>query len=201
VAPGQDRLPQDINRLCQAVELGKGMSPLLRFNYCIDGQNTDTGGYSGGYVWIEGYSLSNKVLSLMYSVNKIWVNIGEQYSKAFSVPTVQLGLNNRTNTWHECLLNIREDHDTYSEGLSFGELDIDRLIINLGVWNLNDGDDQPFGIYFKDFGLDYGLSSSSQAGGMSIKPKAEEDRWWRNKIWPWKNIAGEHRYIIATQKL
>lgn len=200
MAPGQDRLPQDINRLCQAVELGKDMSPLLRFHYYIDGQQTDTEGYCGGYVWIEGYSLSSKVLNLMYSVNKIWVNIGGQYSKTRSVPTVQLGLNNRTDTWHECLLNIREDHDTYSHGRSFMELDIDRLIINLGVWNLNDGDDQPFGIYFKDIGLDNGQPSSSQAGGIRIGPKAEEDRWWRNKIWPWRNIAGEHRYIIATRK-
>ena len=199
-APGQDRLPQDINRLCQAVELEKGGSPTLRFNYFIDGQLTDINGYCGAYVWIEGYSLSNKVLNIMYSVNKIWVNIGGQYGKTRNVPTVQMGLNNRTDTWNECLLNIKEDHDSHSERLSFEELEIDRLIINLGVWNLNDGDDQPIGIYYKDFKLDYDLPGYSEAGGKRIDPKSEKDKWWRNKIWPWKNIAGEHRYIISTKK-
>ena len=200
MAPGQDRLPQDINRLCQAVELKKGLSPSLRFSYFIDGEQTDKNGYCGSYVWIEGYALSNKVLNIMYSVNKNWVNIGGQYGKSRNVPTIQMGLNNRTDTWNECLLNIQADFDSQSEGLSFGELDINRLIINLGVWNLNDGKNQPIGIYYQDFKLDYDLPGYSEAGGIRIDPKFEEDKWWRNKIWPWKNIAGEHRYIIATQK-
>ena len=200
MAPGQDRLPQDINRICQAVALEKGLSPFLRFSYLIDGQHTDMNGYCGGFVWIEGYCLSNKVLNLMYSVNKIWVNIGGQYSNLRRVPCIQMGLNGRTDTWHECQLNIREDHDNHSQDGSFRDLDIDRLIINLGAWHINDGDDQPFGIYFNGFRLDYDLPGSSRAGGIGIDPKAEEDQWWRNKIWPSKNIAGEHRYIIATQK-
>jgi hypothetical protein len=200
MAPGQDRLPQDINRICQAVELKKGGSPSLGFNYRIDGQHSDMNGYCGGYVWIEGYSRSNKVLNLMYSVNKIWVNIGGQYSKYHEVPSIQMGLPNRTDTWYKCQLNILEDQDKHSQGRSFRELDMDRLIINMGVWNINDGDDQPFGMYLDGFRLDYDLPGSSQAGGLSIDPKKEEDKWWRNKIWPWKNIAGEHRYIIATQK-
>ncbi len=201
MAPGQDRLPQDINRICQAVKLEKGLSPFLRFNYRINGQHTDMNGYCGGYVWMEGYSRSNKVLNLMYSVNKIWVNIGGQYSDYRSVPNIQMGLQSRADSCNECLLNIREDHDSHSQGRSFRGLDIDRLIINLGVWNINDGDDQPFGIYFNGFRLDYDLPGSSQAGGIRIDPKAKEDEWWRNKIWPSKNIAGEHRYIIATQKI
>ncbi len=106
-----------------------------------------------------------------------------------------------TDTWNESLLNIREDHDAHSLGRPFLELDIDRLIINLGVWNINDGDVQPFGIYFNGFSLDYDQPGSSQAGGIRIDPKSKEDEWWRNKIWPLKNIAGEHRYIIATQKI
>jgi hypothetical protein len=157
-------------------------------------------GYCGGYVWLEGYSHSNKVLNLMYSVNKIWVNIGVQYSKNLKVPSIQMGLHNRTDTWNECLLNIREDHDAHSQGRSFGELDIDRLILNLGVWNINDGDDQPFGIYFNGFRLDYDLPGSSQAGGVRIDPKSREDEWWRNKTGLSRNLAGEHRYVIATQK-
>ena len=197
-APGQDRLPQDINRLCQAVELDKGPSPYLRFNYFIDGEYSDMDGYCGGYVQIEGYSRSNKVMNLIYSVNKIWVNIGSQYSKSSKVPSIQMGLINRTDTWIECLLNIREDHDKHIQGRTFMELDIDRLILNLGVWNINDGDDQPFAIYFNDFGMDYDLPDSSHAGGTRIIPKAKEDEWWRHKSGISKNLAGEHRYVIAT---
>ena len=198
MAPGQDRLPQDINRLCQAVELKKGGSPSLGFNYRIDGQHSDMNGYCGGYVRIEGYSRSKKVMNLIYSVNKIWVNIGSQYSKSSKVPSIQMGLLNRTDTWNECLLNIREDHDRHSHGRSFGELDIDRLILNLGVWNINDGDDQPFAIHFNDFRLGYDQLGSSQAGGIRIDPKAKEDEWWRQKSGLSKNLAGEHRYFIAT---
>jgi hypothetical protein len=200
MAPGQDRLPQDINRICQAIKLEKGKSPSIRFRYFIDGQHSDMNGFCGGYVWIEGFSLSNKVLNMMYSVNKIWVNIGGQYSRHRGAESIQLGLNDRTDTWNECLLNLREDHDTHSQGRPFRELDIDRLIINLGVWNINDGNDQPFGIYFNGFSLDYDAKGSSRTGSMGIHPKADEDKWWRNKTWPWKNIAGEHRYIIATKK-
>jgi hypothetical protein len=200
MAPGQDRLPQDINRMCQAVTLQKGRPPLLHFRYLIDGEHSDLAGYCGAYVWIEGYSSSHKVLSIMYSANKIWVNIGGQYSKNRALPAIQLGLNEETDTWHECFLNIAEDHDANSESRPFKDLAIDRLVINLGVWNLNDGEDQPFGIYFTGFRLDDNPSGSSRAGDILISPKGEEDKWWRNKIWPWKNIAGEHRYVIATRK-
>jgi len=199
-APGQDRLPQDINRICQAVELEKGLSPCLRFNYFIDGEISDMGGYCGAYAWMEGYARSKKVLNLIYSVNKIWVNIGAQYSKSVKVPSVQMGLSGKTDTWNECMLNIREDHDIHSQGLSFGEMDIDRLIVNLGVWNINEGDDQPFSIYFTDFRLDYDLQGSSQSGGIRIYPKGKEDEWWRNKSGISTNLAGEHRYFIATPK-
>jgi hypothetical protein len=198
--PGQDRLPQDINRICQAVELEKGLSPCLRLNYFIDGKISDMAGYCGGYAWIEGYASSNKVLNLIYSVNKIWVNIGAQYSKSDKVPSVQMGLNNRTDTWNECLLNIREDHDSNSQGRSFREMEINRLIVNLGVWNINEGDDQPFGIYFNDIKLEYDLPGFSESGGIRIHPKGEEDKWWRNKSGISTNLAGEHRYFIATPK-
>jgi hypothetical protein len=199
MAPGQDRLPQDINRICQAVSLEEGRSPSLRFSYLIDGENSDMKGYCGGFLWVEGYARSRKVLNVIYSVNKVWVNIGGQYSNNRSVPAIQLGLNDKAGTWHECLLNIREDHDTYNDSMPFRELGIDRLVINLGVWHINDGDDQPFGIYYRDFQLAYDQPASSGAGGQEIIPKTEEAKWWRNKVWPWKNIAGEHRYIIATR--
>jgi hypothetical protein len=182
------------------VKLEKGLSPCHRFNYFIDGEISDMDGYCGGYAWIEGYARSKKVLNLIYSVNKIWVNIGAQYSKSVKVPSVQMGLNGRTDTWNECLLNIREDHDIHSQGLSFGEMGIDRLIINLGVWNINEGDDQPFGIYFNDFRLEYDLPGSSESGGVHIDPKGKEDEWWRNKSGISTNLAGEHRYFIATPK-
>jgi hypothetical protein len=200
MAPGQDRLPQDINRLCQAVQLEEGRSPSIRFSYLIDGENTDMDGYNGAYIWIEGYARSNKVMHLIYSVNKIWVNIGSQYSKNPTVPSIQMGLPDHRDTWYDCHLNIREDHDRHSQGPSFEELAIDRLILNLGVWNINDGDDQPFGIYYRNFRLKFDAPGDSHAGGLPLGPKAEEDRWWRHKSGLSTNMAGEHRYHIATRK-
>jgi hypothetical protein len=102
--------------------------------------------------------------------------------------------------WHNTTLDIAGEYDKAGWGKSFGELEADRLVVNLGVWNINDGEEQPFGIYFTGLELGYDLNEPSHAGGMAIGPKPKEDEWWRNKLWPSVNIAGEHRYIIATRK-
>jgi hypothetical protein len=199
-APGQDRLPQDINRICQAVGIRKGRDPYIRFRYRIDGTITDADGFSGGYIWIEGYSGSSKVFNMMFSAGKIWVNIARQYGQIREFPYIQRGLPGQPDTWYDTILNIAGEYHQAGWGKSYSELEADRLVVNLGVWNINDGEEQPFGICFTGFELGYDLNEPSRAGGVAIGPKPGEDEWWRNKLWPSVNIAGEHRYIIATRK-
>jgi hypothetical protein len=198
-APGQDRLPQDINRISQAVALEKGTTPMLRFRYRIDGTNTDAKGFSGGYAWIEGFSGREKCFNMIYSAGKVWVNIGGKFGQVREYPHIQMALLNSPDEWHSAHLNIAEDYDRSDRGTRFADLQVDRLVVTLGVWNINDGDPQPFGIYFTGISLVSRPASSSDVDGQTVGPKPKEDEWWRNKLWPSVNIAGEHRYIIATQ--
>jgi len=199
-APGQDRLPQDINRISQAVEIMKGKAPIIKFRYRIDGDASDPGRYSGGYAWIEGYAGSKKVFNMIYSAGMIWVNIGGKYSQIREYTYIQMALSEKTDVWHHTTLNIAEDYDRADRGTKFTELGVDRLVLNLGVWNINDGDLQPFGIYYTDLSISQVPGPSSNIDGVAIVTKPKEKEWWRNKIWPSVNIAGEQRYIIATQE-
>jgi len=199
MAPGQDRLPQDINRICQPILVEKSTRPFLQFSYRIEGAFTDPEGYSGGYAWVEGFSGPVKVLNIMYSAGRVWVNIGGQYSHSRNVPYIHMGLLNEPDSWHRATLDITGDYENGNQDKRYSELEIDRLVVNLGVWNINDGEEQPFGICFTGLSLEQDLDMSSNIDGKVIGPKPEEDKWWRNKIWPWKHIAGEHRYVIATQ--
>jgi hypothetical protein len=199
LAPGQDRLPQDINRIGQAVKINRGSRPRIRFDYMIDGNVTLPGSYAGGYAWIEGFSGTRKVLNMMYSAGKIWVNIGGKYAQIRQYPYVQFDLPDAPDIWHTAELDLAGDYNRAGRQQQFNELHTDRLVINLGVWNLNDGGEHSYGIYFTGFEVGSDPDSPSRVDGRPVAPKPKEDEWWRNKTWPWKNIAGEHRYIIATR--
>jgi len=203
MAPGQDRLPQDINRIGQAVLVPSDQMPLLQFRYRIDGAVTDPNGFSGGYVWVEGFSGSRKVFNLLYSAGPVWVNIGGKYAQIREFPHILMDLPAEADRWHRAELNIGADYDRAGQAEPFNRLGTDRLLLHLGVWNLNDGEEQPFGIYFTGLEVQPADAVSggarSQVNGHPVDIKRDGGKWWRNKIWPWKNIAGEHRYIIATE--
>ncbi len=200
MAPGQDRLPQDVNRICQAVSLKPGKSPFVRFHYMIDGKNTDFSGYCGAYVWLEGFRGSVRLLNMMYSLHRIWYNIGGAQSGLRITKPIMLGLNNEPDTWHETVLNIEQDFNNYNEDeQKFSELQLNRLVLSFGLWNINDGREQPFAVCFDTVDLSYDLKSNSRAGNKDISLKPQEEIWWRGKHVPNKNIAGEHRYYLETK--
>ncbi len=198
-APGQDRLPQDINRISQALEIGKGVRPVIRFNYRIDAANTDPKGFAGGYLLAEGFSGSNMLHKIIYSAGKIWVNNWGARNPNKEVPCHHYALSPIADSWQDTTLNIARDFESVSPGINYSDLNIDRLLLTLGVWNINDGDEQPFGIYFTDFKFELNQPGPSNIGGEAIREKPEKDIWWQNKLWPNANMAGEHRYIIATR--
>ncbi len=199
-APGQDRLPQDINRISQAVAIQYGVGPGVSFKYRIDGEQSDPDGYAGGYVLIEGYSGSNRVHKYIYSAGKIWVNTWGARNLNKEVPYHHFALNSLPNQWHKTRLNITRDYEKTEQGKIYNDLHVDRLVVTMGVWNINDGEKQPFGIYFTGILLDDTPAIHSNIDGTPIEAKPEEDIWWMNKTWPWIHASGEHRYIISTQK-
>ncbi len=197
-APGQDRLPQDVNRVTQAIEVSKGAYPGVKFRYRIDGEKRDPKGYAGAFVLIEGYRGSNRVHKLRYSAGKVWVNNWGARNLNKDVPYYHFALPVLDDTWQNVSLNIAADYEGVAEGKKYAELKVDRLVVTIGVWNINDGGDHSFGVYITD--LKYVAADGfSHIEGTPLKEKPVEDIWWRNKVWPSVNIAGEHRYIIASK--
>ena len=199
--PGQDRLPQTINRVCQAVQLKSDGFPAINFSYKID-KKSDMEGWCGAYLWIEGFKGSFKMLNLIYSTGIAYSGIGGKFHQSEFTKNMHLGLADEPDKWHKVSLNPAKDHEANSEK-KYGELALDRLVINLGVWTVNDGGNFPYGIYFTDFNLNYLQNSgqSSMVNGQKIVLKPENKIWWLGKYFPFKHIAGEHRYILGTKKM
>ena len=105
------------------------------------------------------YLEENMNVDLLHSPAKI---IGDKYVKDKNDITknIHLGLSEDPGKWHEVSINPANDYETnYEKG--YKDLQLDRLVINLGVWTVNDGSDFPYGIYFTDLKLDY-LQNSEQ---------------------------------------
>jgi 3',5'-cyclic AMP phosphodiesterase CpdA len=197
--PGQDRLPQTINRVCQAVRLKNDEQPEINFKYKID-ENSDTEGWCGAFVWLEGFQGTFKKINLIYSSGAAYSGLGENFSKSEFTTNVHLAMNNTQGRWFDVTINPARDHEANHE-IKYSKLNLDRLVINLGVWTINDAFDFPYGIYFTDFNLKYGRNSDSLIEGQKIIPKPDEKIWWLGKYFPFTHVAGDHRYIMGTKKM
>jgi len=199
--PGQDRLPQTINRICQAIKITNRSLPFLKFNYKIDSK-TDLEGWCGAYVWIEGFKGSYKLLNLIYSSGKAYAGLGGNYNRSEFAKNIHLALEDSPDKWHEVMLNLAEDHNTNTD-LKFAELNLDRLVVNLGVWTINDAQDFPYAIYFNDMRLHFSENKnlSSTVDEKQILSKPEDKVWWLGKYFPFKHTAGDHQYILGTKKM
>ncbi len=192
--PGQDRLPQSINHLCQAVELN-GDPGNLDISYALDPQS-DLDGWAGAYVWLEGFSEGSKLLNMAYWVGKVFSGLSDRFSDNKEVRFQHFSLPLKGDTWQKASLNIASDFEGGQDG--FLALDLDRLVINLGTWHINDGEPQPFGVYFDELAFS-GLSTPSNVDGKSITASLDKDVWHLRKFEPFLHIAGEHRYHMATE--
>ena len=194
--PGQDRLPQDINRLFQAVELEPKKEPFVSFEYRLDGDNCDFSGFNGLYIWVEGYRKSTQLVNLLYFANIAWVRLGSTYSSSAGQGPLIFSLDNKPDRWHKVRLNIKSDFESNPQGIKFFDPPSDRLVISAGIWNINDGRKQPFAAFLRDFSIGYNLGFPSQIDGNKLVPMPGERKWWRGKIIPWGNVAGEHHYHV-----
>lgn len=198
-APGQDRLPQTINKISQIINYKKGKTPLLKFNYKLDKDKCNPEGYCGGYLWIEGYEGSMRKFNLVYSAGMAFVSpIDKGINKINEVHHFELPASYH---WNEVTINIKKDFEDADNGQSFNDLNIDRIVLNFGVWTLNEGQDQSFGFFINKVGLNYentGYSGYSAVNDNKIGKKEEEKIWWRGKHVPFIHLAGEHRYHLES---
>lgn len=185
--PGQDRLPQTINRICQVINIADEDLPSLSMNLKINQDHYRKNSFNGAYIWIEGFEKYYKRLNLVYSVNKMYYNIGGNYSDVRTVKPIHFDLDISPDKWHSLNINIHKDFQEQENILS--TFTIDRLVINLGVWTVNDGDNQQIGVYFDDLSLHRG-EENSNLDGQLIARKKEEDFWYGGI----DHVAGEHQY-------
>lgn len=195
---GQDRLPQDMNRVCQAIKVNPRNKPAISLRYMPEAKNCDLHGYCGGYIWIEGFAGNLKQVNLMYSANKVWYNIGGRYDNPKYCPPVMLDLDSTPDQWHEVYLNIADDYNRFAKGARYEELNIDRIVINFGAWNINYGSDQPFALYYHNIKMEPEAQHFSKIDGKSIEAKPEAEIWWQGKDSPFINIGGDHRIFLTT---
>ncbi len=194
--PGQDRLPQDINRVFQAIALEPGKNPFVQFDYLLDGKNCDFNGFNGLYIWLEGYRQSARLVNLLYCANKAWVNLGSTYSRSAGSDPFIFSLSNTADVWHKVRLNIKSDFESHAEGCTFFDPSPDRLVVSAGIWNINDGREQPFAAFLKNVSIGYELDSLSHINGKNIESMPDDRRWWRGKLMPSGHVAGEHHYHV-----
>jgi len=193
-APGQDRLPQWNNQIFQAVKVQPTRRPALDFSYRLDEKTTDLDGLNGGLVCVEGFNGTVKMFNLTYSLHHYWNEVGGKSELFREVPPILFDL--PTNGQRTSVtLNLATDFETQDEQRrTYESLSIDRLVVNLGVWHLNDGADHPFAVYFDGFSLGKDMGKPSQSAGQPISRKPEALIWWRGKYHPNGRLAGEHHY-------
>lgn len=199
--PGQDRLPQTINRICQAVQWQADQFPLLKLRYKVDSKNSDLQGWCGAFVWVEAFTGSFKKMSLLYWAGTAYTGMESKEEKELT-DSIHLKLDSEPDQWHQASLNIARDFEQNS-GQKFADLQADRIVINLGVWTINDGHDYPYSIYFDDLQLEKSTSPQliSKAGNMTVEQMPDDSVWWLGKYMPFTHIAGEHRYTFTTKKM
>jgi len=200
-APGQDRLPQTMNTICQVLTFEDGAFPVLKLNYKIDGSRSMLDGWCGAYIWIEGFAQSAKYINLMYWTNKAYVNLGGKYSQFRIAEPMHFTLPMVPDEWQAIEINMAKDFNRISKDLKFAELPLDRLVLNFGVWTLNDGRDHSFGMYYNNPLLTYTPDlpkRSTNVDGEAVSETALADKWWLGKLISFSRAGGEHRYHLET---
>lgn len=187
---GQDRLPQTLNRIGQIISLEKGKSPLIQLKI-KPGKHFDPESRNGIYIWLEGYEKSIKKVNITYSAGYHFWHLERNYSQHNNVPPARMELPCEKEKWYNLELNPWEDFSK-TENLETEKLrNIDRLILNLGVWTINDGHNQAVDVWFSDIRLmlmDSLTERKSKISGRDIHKKEDKYMVWGGT----KHIAGEH---------
>ena len=184
--PGQDRLPQIINSVCQAIYVKNGVLPCLSFEIKIVEGLEEKEALKGVYIWCEGYHGPNKVFNLVYSHGIAPGNLNSRSEASNDFKTLHFDLAVDSPDWKKVTLNLNNDVD--AEGPEITECN--RLVISFGVWNVNDGNNKGTGILFKNVNSNHSAENTeySTCGKQTITLKNRDKIYYTRVV----HIAGEH---------
>ncbi len=194
--PGQDRLPQTLNRLAQVVKCVHGEEPVLDLDFMIDEKNYLPDKLNGSFIWLEGYEKDTKRMNISYSVGYYFYNMENNYSQLKNAPASRMEITSEPGKWHHLKLNPFKDFRDTTEMKRMNLDNIDRFIINLGVWTVNDGYEQRAGVWFRDVNLEFANQGTGPASLLDTSPVMKKD----DKYMYWggvKHVAGEHQSVIV----
>ncbi len=185
--PGQDRLPQHINRVAQRVSLGNSPNPALNIRYRPESGKFDVNSYNGFFLILECYSEDYNCVNLVYSTGKIFYGVTKGFGMYENVKTHHFDLPAEPGKLHDLTLPFAKDYQSINEKKeSFSELKVDSILVWLGVWTVNEGIDQQVGMYIDE------VSLTKTAKSTPTTPRKPEGGIWYPKM---GHIAGEHHYI------
>ncbi len=189
--PGQDRLPQTNNQVSQVIRTTPGMVPSVKFSFYIEEQNFHPESWNGAFMWFEAYSDMHLRASLLYSIGRAHRSVGGSYGAA--VRTSFFDITDTPGRWHDVILNINEDLERSNGAISLLDLDVDKYVINLGTWTINDGHEQEIGVNISNIEMESTFPDHTGQSRLDNKQVKElgEKNIWREGI---DHIAGEHIY-------
>lgn len=195
--PGQDRLPQSINRICQVVRQPRGMFPLIRLGFLIDPDHHIPGNKAGSLIWLEGFENGLKRLNVVYSVNYVHWHLGGDQSQLRTTLPVHLDISGSPGAWHDLFLNPAGDFLRFTEDEEVQLDRIDTFAINFGVWTINEGHKNAAAAGFREVDLNFvnmpdPASAISTMNESPIPRKEQKYLWWHGV----KHYAGEHKSYI-----
>jgi hypothetical protein len=161
----------------------------------IDKSSYREGMPNGSYIWLEAYEKNIKRMNISYSVGYYFWNLERKYSQLQEVPSVRMEITSPSGVWHKLKLNPFLDFMNHSEMKVIEFNKIDRFVVNLGVWTINDGFDQKAGVWFSDLKLNFmdpDTNNLSLINGITINKKDDKYMWWGGN----KHVAGEHQIWI-----
>ncbi|MFC2089518.1 metallophosphoesterase family protein [Bacteroidota bacterium] len=194
--PGQDRLPQSINRICQVVKYKPGYLPVFKLKYWIDPDHYIFENMAGSYIWIEGFERGLKRMNVVYSNDYVHWTLGGKQSQLGTVTPVHLDISAKPGNWYDLVLNPVNDFLKYKASEKSYINQIDTIAINLGVWTLNEGYNKSAGAGYRSIRLEnHELSQpgslQSTMDGNNIQKKEQKYLWWHGI----DHVAGEHQSI------
>jgi len=193
--PGDNRMPQTVNYICQPIRLKASTTPVLHGWYRLDSSTYTPDDLSGACIRIDGYKGSSRRMRLCY-----WIGTGYFKPNGLWSPWedyYHFDITGSGDKWHRVIANARKDYETAS-ARSFDELDLDRLVITLQVWNLNqhlegEGADKPMqiGIYFDDIDVTFEPAQADVASTLDANPIKQKDKSQIESRWLLSGMASE----------
>ncbi len=188
---GQDRLPQTLNRVAQVIDNKPGTYPILTLEFMTDPDNFDPDTKNGIFLWLEAYERSTKRINITYSAGYHFWHLERNYSQHNLVSPIRMEILGKSGQWHKLRINPAKDFTENTEQELQDLSKIDRFIINMGVWTINDGYKQRAAAWFSNLELSHVEdfnSNNSLMDGIEIRKKEDRFMVWGGA----DHVAGEH---------